>query len=268
MCIDIFDGMVFLNQRQCALFSDSRHTGDIIGAVPHQRLDLNKRSRLHTVLFADRGGVHLLIDSALRGGLCQDDTDLIGDQLERIPIAGAKKHRIAVFLPLPCQTAQNIVCLIALRLQNGVAQKPQQLLHQRHLLTKFLRHALAGALVLLVHLMPEGGRMQIERKCHSVRLLLLNELINDIEKAVNRIGIDALPCGKQPHPVKGAVYDAVGVKGKNFHWVTSLGKAENTKKRFFRSYLLYHYYTMFRRKGNGRFVRYPYAYPLFFCLSL
>ena len=59
--------------------------------------------------------------------------------------------------------------------------------------------------------------MQVEGKGDGIRLLLLDELVDDIEKAVDGVGVNALPRGEQPHPVKGAVDDAVGVKGEGLH---------------------------------------------------
>ena len=209
--------MILLDKGQSAFFANAGHAGNVIGGIAHQGLDLDHFPGRHAVLFANGGGVHYLINGALRGSLGQDDADLIGDELERDPVAGTDKDGIAVLLPLPGQAAQDIIRLVALHLQDGVAQKPQHFLHQRHLLAQFLRHTLAGALVLFVHFVPEGGCVQIKGKGDHIRLLFLDELINNIEKAVNSIGIGALPGGEQPHAVKGTVDDAVGIKGKDFH---------------------------------------------------
>ena len=65
--------------------------------------------------------------------------------------------------------------------------------------------------------MPEGRSVQIEGKGDRIGLLLFDEFINNIEEAVNRIGIDALPGGEQPYPVKGTIDDTIGIKGKDFH---------------------------------------------------
>ena len=217
MGIDIFDGVVFADEGKGALFPDARHAGDVIGGVAHQRLDLDELLRLDAVFFPDGGGGHRFVDGALRGGFGQNYADAVGDELQGVPVAGTKQHGVAVFLPLPGQAAQDIVRLVALGFQNGVAQKPQHFLYQGHLLAQLLRHPLAGALVRLVHFVAEGGRVQVEGKGNGVRLLLLDELIDDIEKAVDGVGVGAILRGEQPHPVKGSVDDTVGIKGKDFH---------------------------------------------------
>ena len=243
MGIDIFDGVVFADEGKGALFPNARHAGDVIGGVAHQRLDLDELLRLDAVFFPDGGGGHRFVDGALRGGFGQNYADAVGDELQGVPVAGAKQHGVAVFLPLPGQAAQDIVRLVALGFQNGVAQKPQHFLYQGHLLAQLLRHSLAGALVRLVHFVAEGGRVQVEGKGDGVRLLILDELIDDIEKAVDGVGVGAILRGEQPHPVKGSVDDTVGIKGKDFH--------SGLLGRDFRWFPIL-YYTMFPRKGNGR----------------
>ena len=217
MVVDIIDAVVFLDQGQRTLFPDTRHAGDIIGAVAHQGLDLDEFRRRDAVFFLHGGGVHPLVLRALRGGFGQNDTDAPGDELQRVPVAGTEEHLVACLLPPSGQTAQQIVRLVALHFQNGIAQQPQQLLDQRHLPAQLLGHPLAGPLVRLVHPVTKGGGVQVEGKGDGIRLLLLDELVDDIEKAVDGVGVNALSRGEQPHPVKGAVDDAVGIKGEGLH---------------------------------------------------
>ena len=114
MGIDIFDGVILLDKGQSAFFANAGHAGNVIGGIAHQGLDLDHFPGRHAVLFANGGGVHYLINGALRGSLGQNYADAVGDELQGVPVAGADKDGVAVFLPLPGQAAQDIVRLVAL----------------------------------------------------------------------------------------------------------------------------------------------------------
>ena len=135
----------------------------------------------------------------------------VAHQLQAVAVSGGQK---AVILPGGAgsgQRAQDVVGFPALGGDGAVAQVCQQLLEHRHLLGQFLRHAVAGGLVAVVHFVPEGGSLQVKGHGHLVGLALLEQGEQDIQKAVNRIGIAAVLGGQQLDAKKGAVGNAVAV---------------------------------------------------------
>ena len=158
-----------------------------------ERLELHARRKL-LLLFQSRRR-HL-------GG--QQAPEALGDRLLRL----ADVARVAV---VELERAQDVVGFPALGGDGAVAQVCQQLLEHRHLLGQFLRHAVAGGLVAVVHFVPEGGSLQVKGHGHLVGLALLEQGEQDIQKAVNRIGIAAVLGGQQLDAKKGAVGNAVAV---------------------------------------------------------
>ena len=99
----------------------------------------------------------------------------------------------------------------------GDGHGAQHLLHHRHLLGQFLGHALAGGLVIGVGLVAEGGLLPVKGHTQRLRLFLVHEALEHVQKAENGVGIQPVPCGQGLHAVKGAVDDAVAVKNHQFH---------------------------------------------------
>ena len=109
------------------------------------------------------------------------------------------------------QRAQDVVGLPAFGGDDAVAQVREDLLQHRHLLGQLVRHAVAGGLVALVHLVAEGGGLQVKGHSHFVGLGLLQQGEHDIQKAENGVGITAVLGGQQLDAEKGTVGDAVAV---------------------------------------------------------
>ena len=70
---------------------------------------------------------------------------------------------------------------------------------------------MTGGLVAVVHLVAEGGSLQVKGHGHLVGLALLEQGEQDIQKAINGVGIAAVLGGQQLDAVKGTVGDAVAV---------------------------------------------------------
>ena len=92
------------------------------------------------------------------------------------------------------------------------AHPGQQFLDERHLGTQLLRHPLAAGFVVGVFLMAEGGGMDVERCGDSVRLHVVPQLLQNVQKADQRVGVLAVLGGQQLDAVKRAVGDAVAVE--------------------------------------------------------
>ena len=70
---------------------------------------------------------------------------------------------------------------------------------------------MAGGLVAVIHLVAEGGGLEVEGHGHLVGFAFLEQGEQDIQKAENGVGIAAVFGGQQLDAVKGTVGDAVAV---------------------------------------------------------
>ena len=217
MLIDPVHRVELADERQGGLFADACHAGDIVRAVPHQRLDLDQFPGSHTVLLLDLchavegafGASHLGGGKAYGGG--------IAHQLQAVPVSGGDDALIARILTQPGQGAQNIVGLIAFAGHHRIAQLLQQILEIGQLHCQFVGHAMASGLVFGVELVPEGGRLEVEGKGNRIRGSFLTDLQKDGEKAIDAVGIDAILGGERAHAVVSPVEYAVGVDGEQLH---------------------------------------------------
>ena len=210
------------DQAQSSLFPDALDAGDVVGGIPHQRLQVDHVD----------GGKAVLLPKGLRGhvpggGLAhagghQLDLGVVGDELEGVLVPG---HQHAVppgRLALPGESAQQVVRLPSGQLVAGDVHGVQHLFEHRHLLGQLLRHGVAGGLVGLVGLVAEGGSVDVEGHAQRLRLLLLRQPQQRREKAVHRMGIEPVPCGQGTNAVIGPVDEAVAVQDHKLHGGTSL----------------------------------------------
>ena len=79
--------------------------------------------------------------------------------------------------------------------------------------------------------MAERRRFAVKRNAERVRLLLLAELIEDIQKSVNCVGVLPIARGEQMHAVKRAVDDAVAVKDQQLHTAVPFLKRASKQRR-------------------------------------
>ncbi len=92
----------------------------------------------------------------------------------------------------------------ALGRHGAVAQVGQKLFQHRHLLGQLFGHPVAGGLVAVIHLVAERGGPQVERHGHLVGVALLEQGEQDIQKAINGVGIAAVLGGQQLDAKKNA----------------------------------------------------------------
>ena len=208
--VDVVDAVVLRDPLLRRLRADARDAGDVVGGVALEGLDLDEFFGCHKVLFFDevRGVFHRLRPSHLRGG--KEDGDVVPDELEGVPVAGGD---IAVVAGADGRRegAEDVVRLIPFLLDDGVAEFLQEVFEDRHLLREFRGHALAARLVLVIHLMAERGRFQVEGERHGVGVCRLLQLQKDVEEPVNGIGESPVLRRQQFDAEKRAVDDAVAV---------------------------------------------------------
>ena len=213
--VNIFQRAELRHQGQGGLFADARHTGDIIGRIAHQALDVDELRRLHTILFADGGGVHgnrLFVGGQQNGGV-------VVHQLQAVPVAGGQQGGAPGGLAGGGQGAQNIVGLPALAAYLHKAQVGQQFFQYGHLLGQLLGHAVAGGFVAVVGLVAERRGAQIPGDGHSIGLVGGQQVEQYILEAVNGVGIAAVLGRQQLDAEKRAVDQTVAVQYHQFHSV-------------------------------------------------
>ena len=200
-----------LHEGEGGLFADAPHAWDIVGSIAHQALDLDELLGLDAVFFAD--GVHIHGHGLAAAQRCggQQHRGGVAHQLQAVAVSRGKE---AVVLPGRAgggQRAQDVVGFPAFGGDDAIAQVREDLLQHRHLLGQLVRHTVAGGLVALVHLVAEGGGLQVKGHGHFVGLGLLQQGEHDIQKAENGVGITAVLGGQQLDAEKGTVGDAVAV---------------------------------------------------------
>ena len=65
--------------------------------------------------------------------------------------------------------------------------------------------------------MPESGGAHVEGDAQRIRLLLIQQLEQDIDKAVDGVCGGAVPGGEHPDAVKGPVDDGIAVDDHELH---------------------------------------------------
>ena len=176
MGVGVFDIAVLNDQIRGGLLADARNAGDIVGRITHQGLQLDDLKRGHLIPVNDVLRVIILGLSHTSFRLWQADANMLGGQLQKIPVAGQYRHLHAQGLASFRHGSQEIV-----RLQTGLfhgrnAHGVQHVFQHRHLLMKLRRHGFSGALIGVVHLMPEGRRLHIEGHRQIIGLFLLQHL--------------------------------------------------------------------------------------------
>ena len=193
------------------LLSHFRNTGDVVGAVAHERFDINKCLRRYTVFFEDILRVIVFCQSLSLFGLGDPDADVIRRALKKVPVARHKCNLHAFFLTAPCKRAQDIIRLQARLFPYLYAHGLKDLLDQRDLFPQFGRHRLARPLVLLVDLMAESWRVDIKRHSEIVCLLLVEYLEQYIQKPEYRACMNPGRVREVRHSVKRPVQNTVPV---------------------------------------------------------
>jgi len=70
---------------------------------------------------------------------------------------------------------------------------------------------MAGGLVAIVHFVAEGGSLQVKGNSHLVGFALLKQGEQDIQKAIDGVGVSSVLGGQQLDAKKSTVGNAVAV---------------------------------------------------------
>ena len=175
--------------------ADTAYTGNIVGGIPHQGLQIDQFLRLEAV-FLTKNSFRIQGCRGLpRLGDHQLYMDVFVDQLQRVPVAGDNDALPALLGTNLCCRTNDIVRFPALTLIDGNVHCPQNVLHNRHLLRQFLGHTVTVGFVAFILQMAEGRAMEVEGHGNGFRLLLLFHSLQNIQKAVDGVGVEAVPCG-------------------------------------------------------------------------
>ena len=210
--IDILDFPIAPHQIHGGLFTDAGDAGDIIGAVSHESLQIHHQRRGKAVFLLEtrRGIQHRF--GLTHAGLHVADAGGIGNELQAVLITGDNDAVPAAFLADGGGGTQNIIGFIALQLVAAEAHGVQNLFQNGHLGRQFLGHPLPLGLIGLILLMAEGGGLQVKADANRLRLLLLQQTLQDGNKAVDGVGRGAVRGVQRTHAVKGTVDNAVAVQ--------------------------------------------------------
>ena len=222
MVVHLVQAAEGLHQRQRGFFAHAGHTGNVVGRVAHQALHLDELAGvLQAVLLPDGLRVHGHGLAPAGPGGRQQNGDVVIHQLQAVPVAGGQKAFIAPGGRSGGKGAQQVIGLPALPAHHHKAKLGQQLFQNRHLLGQFLRHPVAGGLVAVVHLVAEGGGLQVPGDGHFIGLILPQKVQQNVQKAIDGVGGAIVLGGEDLNAVKGPVDQAVAVQYKQFHGVVS-----------------------------------------------
>ena len=217
--------VVALDQVHGGLFPDALHPGDVVAGVPHQRLQVDHMDGLEAIGLLKGGGRHLFGGGLSHAGGHQLHPGAAGDELQGVLVPG-DDHRVPPRRGVPHRDgADQIVGLPPLQLVAWDVHGVQDLLQDGHLGGQLIGHPLALGLIALIGQMPEGGAPPIEGDAQGVGPLLIHQLLQDGEKAVDGVGGCAVPGGEHPNAVKGPVDDGIAVDDHELHGEASCPRA-------------------------------------------
>ena len=146
---------------------------------------------------------------------------MIIHQLQGIPVTGGDKAFPAPGGGAGGQGTQNIVGLVSLGLHHRDAHEGQQLFEKGELGSQLVRHTLAPRLVFTVQAVTEGRGRQIEGRCDVICAGLIPQLLKNVQKAIQGVGILPVFSGEQLDTVKRPVDDTVAVQYQQPHAAAS-----------------------------------------------
>ena len=76
---------------------------------------------------------------------------------------------------------------------------------------------MAVGLIAVVFQMPEGGAVEVKGDADGLRLFLLLHLFQNIQKAVDGVGVQSIPGGQGSDSEIGPVDDTVSVQNQQLH---------------------------------------------------
>ena len=180
MLVQVIQCGKLLQKLCCSLFSDLRNSRDIVRSISHQRLQLDKADRGHSILFLYVRSIIILHFSTRSFCFGNAYLYLIRGYLQKVSVPGDKGNVHPLFFRSLCQRPQYIVRLQTRLLHRFDAHGMQHILQHRYLLAQLLRHRLSCTFIFLKNLMPESRSLHIKRHRQIIRLLFVQQLEQDI----------------------------------------------------------------------------------------
>ncbi len=207
------DGGLLGQQGHGRLLPDALHPGDVVRGVPHQGLQVDDVDGIEAIGLPKGLRGHVLGGGAAHAGGHQLYGGVVGDQLEGIFIPGDDDRVPPGALVRLGDGANQVVGLPAVQLVHGDVQGGEDLFQNGHLAGQLLGHGLALGLIALVGQVAEGGGLAVKGDAQGLGLLLVQQLVQNIQKAKHGVGGLARPGGQvRAHAVKGPVDDGVAVQ--------------------------------------------------------
>ena len=205
-----------LDQILRRLFTDTGNTGDIVGAVAHERLDVDHLPWGNTILLPHTCDVISGRFGTPGSGRCKQYLHVIPHQLQAVTVARSDIAEI-FRTNMGRERADDVIRFISLFGNDLISKRCQKLFEHGHLLGKLRRHPLARRFIAIVKPMAKGRALQIKRNRHRVGLYIFLKFQKNIHKAVDRVGVPPVFRGQQFDAVEGAIENAVSVEHKQLH---------------------------------------------------
>ncbi len=190
------------------LLTHPGHAGNVVGGISHQGLDVDQLPRLYPV--AGKKGVPVVEGRLSIAG--QQDADARRDELQQVAVPG-QDIGVHVFF---CgaqggKGAQHVIGLVSRQFDPVQSHQFHAFLGIVHLLAQFVRHAFAVGLVRLVHLLAEGGGVQVKGDGGIGGAPFLQGAPYGVDQPVDSVGEMAVLGRERPDAEISAVQDAVSV---------------------------------------------------------
>ncbi len=188
---------IFADQLGCGLHPDLRYSGNVVRGISGQRHYMGYPLRSHTPLLLDLGGMEPLILAGIQNGY------VVVHQLHHILVPGDDDHIHPGFYPSLRHGAQNVVGLIARKLEHGNVEGGHRLVDQGNLWLQLFGHGLTVGLVVGVKIVTKGRTLDVEDDGQIIRLLLLNHLLQHLDETKNGVGGKTVAPGHVTNAVEG-----------------------------------------------------------------
>jgi len=163
------------------------HAGEVVGRVAAQGGVLRVHRRRHPGALEDPG---LVVVGVLGDASLDVDDAHVGvlDELVGVAVAGEDEDVVTGLATLGRQGGEDVVGLEAWGLEDRDLQRLEDLADEPHLLAEDVRRRIAGALVGVELLVPEGGLRQVEGHADGVGLPVLQDVHEHRREAEHRVG--------------------------------------------------------------------------------
>ena len=180
-------------QLRGGLRTDTCNTGNVVGAVTHQSLQVHKLLWFKAVFLTEFFRVIQCGCGLPRTGYHQLHMDMLIDKLQTVTVT-CNDHTFPIVVSAdPANCSNNIVSFPSLTFVDRDIHSLQHLLHNRHLHSQLLGHSMSGSLVSVIFFVTECRTVEIKGDADRLRLLLLLHALQNIQEAVDGMGIQSVP---------------------------------------------------------------------------